>query len=328
VSGTVKLDYIRDKFRDINLGPGGTITLLRDDGIVIVRNVDTRHDTKIGNNWKSIPLFTHLAEQPSGVYHTENSADGVPRIYAYERIGNLPLVISVGLSKQGVLGPWWSKIVTLAAVYLLMAASVILLVSLFVNELVLRRKAANVQARLARRDMLTQLGNRREFEETLSREWRRAARGVLPLSLIIFDIDRFKLYNDTYGHLEGDRVIAEVARVMADVVQRPSDLAARYGGEELAAILPETDEDGALKLAEIVRQKVVALALNHSGSDHQIVTISGGVATIVPTESETPDALVKLADIALYAAKCEGRNKVVASSSREPQKSAAYSKVA
>jgi diguanylate cyclase (GGDEF)-like protein len=313
VSGTVKLDYFREEFKSVVLGAGGTISLFRDDGILLVRDTETNTDKEIGSNWSSEPLFQHAGQRPSGIYHADTAPDNVPRIYAYKKIGALPLIVSVGLSKEGVLAPWWSKVKTLAIIYVLMATSVVFLVYLFVSELKHRRQAAITQARLARRDALTQLGNRREFDEALEREWRRAIRNQIPLSLIIFDIDQFKRYNDTYGHREGDRVIAEVARTVAAAVRRPSDTAVRYGGEELAVILSETGEAGAMALAETIRENVASLAITHTGNEHAIVTVSGGVATITPAVDQNPDTLIKLADAALYAAKGNGRNRIVAS---------------
>jgi diguanylate cyclase (GGDEF)-like protein len=318
VSGTVKLDYFRDEFRSVTLGAGGTITLFRDDGTLLVRDTETSADSGIGSDWSTEPLFRHAGQRPSGIYHADSAPDNIARIYAYRKIGALPLIVSVGLSKEGVLAPWWSKVQTLAIIYVLMATSVVFLVYLFVSELKHRRQVAITQAQLARRDALTQLGNRRAFEEALEREWRRAIRNRTPLSLIIFDIDHFKRYNDTYGHREGDKVIAEVARTIAAAMRRPSDIAARYGGEELAVILSDTGEAGAVALAETIRQNVASLAIAHAGNEQAIVTVSGGVATIIPAVDQNADTLIRLADAALYSAKSNGRNRTVASPAPDP----------
>jgi diguanylate cyclase (GGDEF)-like protein len=312
VSGTVKLEYFREKFKSVVLGAGSTITLFRGDGTLLVRDVETSTDRGIGSDWSSEPLFQHAGQNPSGIYHADTAPDSVPRIYAYKKVDSLPLIVSVGLSKEEILAPWWSKVKTLAIIYVLMATSVVFLVYLFVSELKHRRQAAITQAQLARQDALTQLGNRRAFDEALEREWRRAIRGQTPLSLIIFDIDQFKRYNDAYGHREGDRVIVEVARTIAEAVRRPSDIAARYGGEELAVILSETDETGAAALAETIRENVASLAIAHMGNEYEVVTVSGGVATIIPVIDQSADTLIKLADAALYAAKSGGRNRIVA----------------
>ena len=154
-------------------------------------------------------------------------------------------------------------------------------------------------------DALTDVANRRQFEQILDLEWRRAVRSQAPLSLIMADIDNFKAFNDAHGHQAGDRCLREVAHVMDKIVQRAGDQVARYGGEEFAAMLPETDTAGAAGIAERMRQAVEALR-----PDGNPVTISFGVATTIATEQGTTQALVAAADAALYEAKKAGRNAV------------------
>jgi diguanylate cyclase (GGDEF)-like protein len=163
-------------------------------------------------------------------------------------------------------------------------------------------------------DSLTGLSNRRSFDTALDRECRRAERARQSISVIMIDIDRFKIYNDTYGHQAGDRCLQRVARAMSEAFHRPGDLAARYGGEEFAIILPEADELGAVYVAERLRSSVHALAIEHSGNDCGVVTISLGVACVEAGENIDQAALVRRADQALYQAKRTGRNKVCCSS--------------
>jgi adenylate cyclase len=165
---------------------------------------------------------------------------------------------------------------------------------------------------LSTKDELTQLANRRLFNQTLDREWRRLTRSRTYLSLILCDIDFFKLYNDTYGHPKGDACLQQVARAIATCVGRPADVASRYGGEEFAILLPETDEDGAIAVAEKIRTMVAQLELPHAKSEvGDYVTLSLGVATVIPEHNSVPETLVNTADLALYQAKHEGRNRVV-----------------
>jgi diguanylate cyclase (GGDEF)-like protein/PAS domain S-box-containing protein len=165
---------------------------------------------------------------------------------------------------------------------------------------------------MATTDALTGLANRRGFDERLSDETLRAARNRLPLSLIMVDIDRFKSYNDRYGHQAGDDCLKLVAAALRAGLRRPADIAARYGGEEMALILPETDQQGAWELAEQLRQAVRALALAHACSDKTIVTVSLGVATLDPgAGTEAAMELVRRADAALYIAKDAGRDRVM-----------------
>ena len=165
--------------------------------------------------------------------------------------------------------------------------------------------------RLASTDPLTGLTNRRRFQVALGREWRRSVRSSSPISIVVLDIDRFKAYNDTYGHQQGDHCLRGVAEALRDVVRRAGDLVSRYGGEEFAALLPDVDRRHALAMAERFRSAVERLELEHEASDiTSHVTISAGVATLVPSNESSPDALVHLADEALYRAKSSGRNQV------------------
>ncbi|OAN53751.1 diguanylate cyclase [Paramagnetospirillum marisnigri] len=165
---------------------------------------------------------------------------------------------------------------------------------------------------LAVKDGLTGLANRRSFDEKLEAEWLHAQREGTPLSLLLVDVDHFKLYNDTYGHQKGDSCLKAVAEAMGHQVFRPTDLAARYGGEEFAVVMPSTDLDGALRVAERIRQSIFDRNIAHSASQTaDRVTLSIGAASIIPDEEHDPGDLVNAADVALYRAKHSGRNRVM-----------------
>lgn len=168
---------------------------------------------------------------------------------------------------------------------------------------------------LSVQDGLTGIANRRMFDNYLTKEWRRAKREQLTLSLILLDVDYFKKYNDTYGHQQGDRCLIAVAQTLMEHIRRPADLAARYGGEEFAVILPNTAADGAILLAERIREGVQALAMEHSASETSpFVSISLGVVSIIPSMQEDNQELnifVETADRGLYQAKHQGRNRTV-----------------
>jgi diguanylate cyclase (GGDEF)-like protein len=156
---------------------------------------------------------------------------------------------------------------------------------------------------------LTQLANRRRFDEYFNKEWRRLAREQAPLSLILCDIDCFKLYNDTYGHPAGDICLQQVAGAIRGAVRRPADLVARYGGEEFAVILPNTTTAGALRVAQTIRDRLRQLKIPHVGSlVSQYVTLSMGFASLIPTPDTFPTELISAADEALYHAKAAGRD--------------------
>ena len=161
-------------------------------------------------------------------------------------------------------------------------------------------------------DSLTQLPNRRHFDEVLSREFNRLHRSLAPLSLIMLDVDNFKKFNDSYGHLAGDDCLRKIGAALKSTVGRAADVVARYGGEEFVVILPETDNDGAAVLAEQIRMAVEKLAIPHLESKiSEYVTISLGVVTVDTTKLQSPEQVVVLADEALYLAKQGGRNQSV-----------------
>ena len=163
--------------------------------------------------------------------------------------------------------------------------------------------------RLSLADGLTGIYNRRYFDRIIEREWSRAIRESLPISLIMIDIDFFKLYNDTYGHQSGDDCLVRVARTLDQSLNRSIDFVCRYGGEEFAAILPHSDLSGAVQIAERMRDNVQALKILHSASEvSDIVSISIGVGTIVPQRNWEFKELITLADESLYDAKRGGRN--------------------
>ncbi|MEM9906679.1 MAG: diguanylate cyclase [Cyanobacteria bacterium P01_D01_bin.44] len=170
-------------------------------------------------------------------------------------------------------------------------------------------------AEMAHEDSLTGLPNRRYFDQQLSNEFKRAKRTGEPLSLLLIDVDGFKLYNDTYGHAEGDSCLRGVATVLKDMPKRPGDFVSRYGGEEFVCILPNTDLDGAMLLAERIRQDVIKLSIPHATSTvSKYLTVSIGVQTIDSiTEKMTAEDFFVMCDKQLYFAKAQGRNKVCGS---------------
>jgi diguanylate cyclase (GGDEF)-like protein len=166
---------------------------------------------------------------------------------------------------------------------------------------------------LTLQDDLTGLANRRRLQQALEAEWSRARRHRLPIGLAILDLDHFKLLNDAYGHLEGDLCLRAVAHYLADTVRRPGDLVARFGGEELAVLLPNTDTAGVRRVAEQLRQGISGLAIRHPTAAGARLTASFGVAAMVPGPEQPFEDLVAAADRALYHAKSEGRDRVCVS---------------
>ena len=180
-----------------------------------------------------------------------------------------------------------------------------------IGFMLLMHEAADQSLKLAATtDMLTGLANRRRLKEVLDTEFFRLKRSGAPFSLIMLDVDHFKRFNDRYGHVQGDECLKAIGQAIKTSVRRPSDLAARFGGEEFVVIVPETNANGALALAERIRRAIARLAIPHednTAAPH--VTASLGVVTRYASELETPESLVELADQALYQAKQSGRNR-------------------
>ncbi|HIJ59104.1 MAG TPA: diguanylate cyclase [Nitrospirae bacterium] len=180
------------------------------------------------------------------------------------------------------------------------------------NDLVRQLEHTNNMLQLiSSQDGLTGIANRRYFDHFLSNEWRRALRNASSISLLMIDIDFFKAYNDFYGHLEGDECLKKIAQEIQKTLKRRGDICARYGGEEFAVILPGTDIKGALLIATLIHENVIALNIKHEGSKIlDFLTISIGVASEIPFKDESYLSLIKKADLALYHAKKNGRNRI------------------
>lgn len=188
-------------------------------------------------------------------------------------------------------------------------------------ELYQQLQAANQELeRASNTDALCNIANRRYFNHCIDQEWRRMRREQQPLSVILFDVDHFKGYNDTYGHLAGDLCLQQVAATAAGTLRRPADLIARYGGEEFAVVLPNTSLAGTVELAESIRQAIEAMAIPHAATSvpTATVTVSLGIASWIPTREQSIMQLLNQADLALYDAKRQGRNRVAIATACPP----------
>ncbi len=178
------------------------------------------------------------------------------------------------------------------------------------NQLQIKRHLDTLES-LSNVDGLTGIANRRRFDEHMAREWRRARRNKLELSVILIDIDYFKAFNDTYGHIHGDECLRQIAQLLSKIPKRPADLVARFGGEEFIAVLPETGLEPAVDIAEAMRQAVEAFDIPHVPKGiNGHVTVSCGVATTIPNADDEPNDLIAAADKMLYQVKEQSRNDV------------------
>ena len=157
-------------------------------------------------------------------------------------------------------------------------------------------------------DQLTQIANRRSLDQQLLSEWGRAIRDLIPLSLLMIDVDKFKVYNDSYGHLQGDKVLKMIAETICETLHRAGDFAARFGGEEFCVLLPGADIEGAMLVAEQIREAIQLLVIHCEDGTAGKVTISVGVCSLIPTVTDTIPEMIAKADKALYEAKEAGRN--------------------
>jgi len=188
------------------------------------------------------------------------------------------------------------------------------IVEVRIRNHLMQKKMRDQLAIMSSVDGLTGLSNRRRFDEYMDQEWRRGGRNEYPISLLMIDVDHFKLYNDTYGQQQGDNCLRAVADEIATHLRRPSDLTARYGGEEFAVVLPDTPLEPAMDLAERIRAGIDGLNMEHTASetaDH--VTISIGLSSVVPSDEITIESFIEAADKNLYQSKHNGRNRVTGS---------------
>lgn len=324
--GTIRIEYFSTLYQSFDVGSAGVIMLTLDDGTMIYRLPHS--DKLIATNVSSGPVHQmYQRTGPSGTAMLRSQIDGIERLYSYRHLETYPLIVATAQSKQEILERWLKSMLGQAAITLVAILLLVYFGRRLVRQIVIRDHLEHelLQARemlqehnraltvLADHDSLTGIANRRRFEDVLGQEFARAARTGAPLSLLMFDVDYFKRYNDTYGHVAGDACLRQVAQTLQGILVRPADLGARYGGEEFVALLPDTDPAGARMVAERIRQAVMALAIPHAGNGAGVVTISAGVYTSTAGAGIATDsamALVERADALLYQAKQSGRNQV------------------
>ncbi len=292
-------------------------------GTVIVESVGSQWTPTLGEKIKDSYLMTKCVtpyhkgyiQAIEDIYTADLSECHVELLAKYEVRANLVVPISKDEQLWGLLVAYqcsnprqWQK----WEIDCLSTLSAQLAIAISQAELYRQLEVANQELhRLATIDNLTQIANRRRFDQYLENQWCRLAWEQSPLSLILCDVDYFKLYNDTYGHLAGDECLKQIAKAIKQVAKRSNDLVARYGGEEFAIILPNTNLQTAFILAEQVQLKVKELEIIHGSSQvSNLVTLSLGIACIIPCDRTSPLILVSAADKALYKAKEQGRNRI------------------
>lgn len=313
--GTVDIRYFSDYYGAFKVDDSGVFVLALRDGPVLVKR--PLLDAAIGMSLAGGEVYRkRLAHDSEGLIQMTSVVDNQPRIFAYKALTDLPLVVEAGISSYSIVKGWQHDVLKTLMIMLVMLSGIGVFSYFFLQQL--RSKIAMAEALqiahaavqdMAIRDSLTGLANRRQLDERLAEEVARAERSALPLSLVMLDVDYFKGYNDQYGHLAGDEALRRVASVIAHSLQRPGDLGARYGGEEFTLVLPDTDSEGACRVADSLLDNLRALAIEHGGSPFGYITASAGVYVAPPGTAATPLSMIKWADAALYQAKQAGRNR-------------------
>lgn len=325
VAVTLDVEHFLSFFGSLDLGEHGSMSLSTGDAKLLFRQPFREQD--VGMDWSDSPILQLLREHREGTIAQTSRIDGVERVYAFHRNDRLPLITIVALGRDDALAAWRHNAQLFASLILLLLVAVGVIGQRLILDIRRRSRAerqllsaqeelldANSRLEvLASQDGLTGLANRRSFDQTLEVEIRRAQRRGSSLSLLLFDIDLFKRYNDRYGHVAGDDCLRAVAALLKQCMRRPGDLAARYGGEELAVILPNTTGEGAEAVAQSFMQALQQRNLRHEASPFARVTVSAGVASLTQNQQDGSVlalALIEAADQALYRAKSNGRNRM------------------
>jgi diguanylate cyclase (GGDEF)-like protein len=305
----MRLSYFNQLFRSLSIDRDSSINLISTDGFLLAHEPPLAEDL-IGKDFSNRPNFIRILREGNGSFSSVSSRDGKQRLFTFSRVGNLPLIVVVALSTDEVFASWKRTAVLISVATGVLCIGLLWLTWLLCRELRRRYSAELELAQLAATDGLTGLANRRSLDQTLGIEWARAQRSGRALSVLMIDVDYFKAFNDKHGHQLGDEALSAVARVIKNNIRRPGDLAARYGGEEFAVVLPETDSNGASRIAESIRAAV------EQGepvkADDSPITVSIGLSTWSGASEACPQMLLFAADKALYQAKYSGRNRVVA----------------
>ena len=314
VVAMLPMAWIQGVFKGLVLGRNGAITLTDGSGTLLAREPVV--PGAMGHAFEPRSAIAGISRGHATVYNRRSAIDGRRGRVTAGWIDSLPLLVFVSISRADILRGWSHLAFVIIFAVVVLSGGLVTLTLLLAQQVHRKMQvdrqllsANTLLAELAHTDGLTGLVNRRGFDESLAREWRRCYRTGKPISLMMLDADHFKAYNDRFGHQAGDGVLRALGACIIANIRRPGDIAARYGGEEFAVVLPDTDLAGAAHIAEAIRHGVEALAIPHV-ADRPVVTLSVGVSFAALGSRVTADDLLAAADAALYESKAAGRNRV------------------
>ncbi len=305
----VDLDVVRRILKPMPIGPQDLLTVVSGTGRIVNRRPAIADGGDAGMDVSRSSNFQRMRLMGDGSFTSRSSLDGVERLFYFSKVEGTDMLVVVGLGTEALYANWREQSALIGGLALFVSVALVLGSLLLAREARLRAAAQAELENQAMTDFLTGLPNRRQFEMSLEREWRRAARTGASLSVVMFDADHFKRLNDEHGHAIGDEMLKLIATVLEGSIRRATDMAARIGGEEFAMILADTAAAGAVLVADRVRSSLREKTIpTHGGI--AAVTLSAGIAEMIGKSVDSASELLAAADDALYRAKEEGRDRV------------------
>ncbi len=282
VVATVKLDALRSKLAPVNVGRNGIVILVRNDGRVLLRQPSTDGQGNAGRDLSAARPFRRMSNDPTISFTEVSSTDGVNRFYVNRQLTHAPVILTVAFAVDDVMKDWHRQALMLMVGGASLCLIILALIVAFFRALESRFRIEEELEGLVYTDKLTGLPNRRHFEEMLHREWRKAARSDEPLSVLMVEMERFGEITSRLGHAAADSFLKEVADRLSATLKRPADSVARYGADEFAVLLPDTNRNGAARIAERLKQAIESVpAIGRDGERISAVARIGCVTTIV-----------------------------------------------
>ncbi|MCY0385792.1 diguanylate cyclase [Robbsia sp. Bb-Pol-6] len=307
----IDLRYFQQLFSGLKLQSKGITALVNEKGVFLTR-LPLHSRAVAGKSLISQPLMQQLSATGEGSFTRTAAVDKIERLYVFRHLPRLGMIVIVAPSTADVFAAWRSRMVVIGVLMAVFSITLQFVSLLLFVELRKRVTGEAAMRALAQTDSLTGLATRRVFDDVLHREKDIAHCTGRPLTVVFIDVDHFKTFNDTYGHLVGDEALQRIARILSEGVRSTRDLAARYGGEEFVLVLGDTPNTVAQAVAERIRRAVDACRIPHALAPSGNVTISLGVVTYDGTAPVDIHELLARADRSLYEAKLRGRNRVFA----------------